>query len=146
VDAPYRQGVLRLVLLLALAAPTTTVPATTTVAGDRKPPIFAGALYAVTCLPGPVGGGRTIRFHLRWRPARDDTTRTARIVYDVYQATSPGGEKYSRPTYTTKPGATTFVTPPLPSAAGYYFVVRARDLAGNHDRNRAERQGENMCV
>ncbi len=70
----------------------------------------------------------------------------SRIVYDVYRARSPGGESFARPTYVTKPGATTFVTPPLPSSTTYYFVVRARDAAGNRDRNRRERQGVNLCL
>jgi len=52
-------------------------------------------------------------------------------VYDVYQATTPGGEDFSRPTYTPPPGATSFVTPEVPDDSAYYFVVRARDVAGD---------------
>jgi hypothetical protein len=111
-----------------------------------RPPVFAGLEAATACLPGPIGGGRTIVYHLHWRAARDDRTPTARIVFDVYRATSPGSESFARPTYTTKGGATSFSTPPLPSATTYYFVVRARDAAGKRDRNRVERRGENMCV
>jgi hypothetical protein len=67
-------------------------------------------------------------------------------VYDIYQARSPGAENFSRATYTTGRGATQFATPPLSSTEIYYFVVRARDAAGNHDRNRRERPGKNLCV
>jgi hypothetical protein len=109
-------------------------------------PVFAGLIAAVTCLPGPVGGDRTISYHLRWQAAHDDRTPAARIVYDVYRATSPGGEGFRRPTYTTKPGATSFTTPPLSSMQTYYFVVRARDADGNRDRNRREQRGVNLCL
>jgi len=64
----------------------------------------------------------------------------------VFQATSPGGERFSTPTYTTRRGATSFATPPLSSTLTYYFIVRARDAAGNRDRNRRERPGMNLCV
>jgi hypothetical protein len=83
---------------------------------------------------------------LRWQPATDNTTRSNKIVYDVYQAWAPGGENFAVPTYTTAPGAISFVTPPLPAAQAVYFVVRARDKAGNGDSNKVERQGENLCV
>jgi hypothetical protein len=116
---------------------------------DRTPPMFAGLKSATTCIPGPVGDGeRMSSFRLVWPAAKDNVTPASRIAYDVYRATSPGAENFSRPTYTTRRGATAFVTPPLPSNATmtYYFVVRARDLAGNRDRNRRERTGQNLCV
>ena len=34
----------------------------------------------------------------------------------------------------------------LPADETFYFVVRARDRAGNRDSNPVERQGVNMCV
>jgi hypothetical protein len=113
---------------------------------DRTPPVFAGLKSAVTCIPGPVGGDRTSSFHLAWPAAKDNVTSATRIVYDIYQARSPGVENFSRATYTTRRGATQFATPPLPSTETYYFVVRARDAAGNRDRNRRERPGRNLCV
>ena len=113
---------------------------------DRTPPTFAGLEAATTCLPGPIGNGRSSSFHLRWSAAADKATPQAEIVYDVYQATSPGAENFATPTYTTDAGATTFSTPRLSSTETYYFVVRARDRAGNRDANRAEQQGMNMCL
>jgi hypothetical protein len=68
------------------------------------------------------------------------------MVYDVYQATAPGGEDFSAPTYSTPAGATSFDTPPLTTDKSFYFVVRARDQAGNRDSNTVERQGQNLCV
>jgi hypothetical protein len=116
---------------------------------DRTPPVFAGLKSATTCIPGPVGNGeRMSSFRLVWPAAKDNATPARRIAYDVYQATSPGTESFSRATYTTRRGVTSFVTPPLPSNAldTYYFVVRARDAAGNRDRNRRERPGRNLCL
>ena len=57
-----------------------------------------------------------------------------------------GGEDFSVPTYTAAAGATSFDTPPLPADKTFYFVVRARDRAGNGDSNKVERQGQNLCV
>jgi hypothetical protein len=113
---------------------------------DRTPPTFAGLELATTCIPGPVGGDRTGVYHLRWAPAHDDVTPASELVYDVYQATRPGGEIFSTPTYTTPAGAVSFTTPPLVADKTYYFVVRARDAAGNRDANRVERAGVNLCL
>ena len=112
---------------------------------DNTPPTFAGLKSATACIPGPIGGGRTTSYHLSWDPASDDVTPQKKIVYDVYQATTSGGEDFSTPTYTTTPGATSFATPALPTDAQFYFVVRARDQAGNSDANKVEREGRNLC-
>jgi hypothetical protein len=115
--------------------------------GDRTPPVFAGLERATTCIPGPVGGRpRTTVYSLRWTAATDDVTSSGAIVYDVYQANAPGGENFAAPTYTTTPGATAFATPQLPDDHSYYFVVRARDEAGNRDTNKVERLGVNLCA
>jgi hypothetical protein len=90
--------------------------------------------------------GRTTRYRLRWDPATDNVTPSSKIVYDVYQARRSGGEDFSKPTHTTPPGATSFTTPLLPADKRFYFVVRARDQAGNRDSNTVERQGVNLCV
>jgi hypothetical protein len=111
---------------------------------DVTPPTFAGLQSAVTCVPGP-GSGTTASYHLRWDPAADDVSRAKKIEYDIYQAGKAGGEDFSTPTYTTRAGATSFTTPPLPADAPVYFVVRARDQAGNSDANTIERQGVNVC-
>ena len=113
---------------------------------DRTPPVFAGLKSAVTCIPGPVGVERMSSFHLVWPAARDNVTPSSRLVYDIYQVRTSGTENFSRATYTTRRGATQFTTPPLRSTEAYYFVVRARDAAGNRDRNRRERPGRNLCV
>jgi hypothetical protein len=127
-------------LLLAPSAPAGAVRK------DRTPPTFAGLKSALTCIPGPIGGGRTTTYTLSWDPATDNLSPTRRIVYDVYQATTAGDEDFATPTYTTEPGVTGFTTPELPTDKVFYFVVRARDQAGNRDSNTVEREGQNLCV
>jgi hypothetical protein len=137
----------RLILPLILAAGLLVLgaPAAAT-QKDRTPPTFAGLQSATTCVPGPIGGGQTTSYTLRWEPATDNLTPSRRIVYDVYQAAAAGGEDFSIATYTTAPGVTSFVTPPLPADKDVYFVVRARDRADNRDSNTVEQQGQNLCV
>jgi hypothetical protein len=112
---------------------------------DHVPPIFAGLNAATTCLPGPTDEGTSSPYRLRWKPARDDRTPANQIVYLVYEARAPHGERFSHPTYTSAPGAKALTTPPLPGENSHYFVVRAMDAAGQRDSNRVERQGENLC-
>jgi hypothetical protein len=133
----------RIALVLLVAA--TGVQVANAGGPDRTPPTFGGLVSATTCIPGPVGGDRMSSYRLTWAAAKDKVTPSSRIVYNVYRATSPGGENFSAPTYTTRRGAVTFVTPPLPSNVSNFFVVRARDAAGNRDRNRHERLGRNLC-
>lgn len=113
---------------------------------DRVPPKFSGLKSATTCIPGPIGSERTSSYHVTWEVATDNVTPSSKIAYNVYQATTAGGENYSKPTYTTAPGATSFDTPQLPSDKYFYFVVHARDQAGNEDSNTIERQGQDLCV
>jgi len=110
---------------------------------DSTPPTFAGLESAVTCIPGPIA--TTASYRLSWDPAADDVSRAKKIEYDIYQAEKAGGEDFSTPTYTTRAGALSFTTPPLPAEMPVYFVVRARDQAGNSDSNTVERQGVNVC-
>ena len=133
-------------LLLGAAALLAISPRIEARRRDRKPPVFAGLESATTCIPGPIGPERTSSYHLSWEAATDNVTPSKHIVYNVYQATTAGGEDFSKPTYTTTPGVTSFDTPQLPSEKYFYFVVRARDNAGNEDSNTIERQGQNLCV
>jgi hypothetical protein len=98
---------------------------------------FAGLKSATTCIGGPVV--RPAMYTLSWEPATEKNGSA--FVYRIYQATIPGGENFSEPTYTTR--ATSFTTPLL--SAPVYFVVRARDRAGNEDRNTVELEGQNLC-
>jgi hypothetical protein len=135
----------RMLSLIATVLLVLSPPAAAT-SRDDMPPTFAGLESATTCVPGPTGGGQTVSYTLRWQAATDNRTPSKRIVYDVYQASMSGGEDFSAPSYTTQPGATSFVTRPLAADKAVYFVVRARDRAGNSDQNKVERVGENICV
>jgi len=114
--------------------------------GDRRAPTFAGLKSATTCIPGPIRPDSTASYRLVWDTAVDDVTPASEIRYDIYEATQPGDEVFSQPTYTTEPGATFFATPRLSGLQTFYFVVRARDRAGNRDANEVERQGVNLCA
>jgi CARDB len=115
--------------------------------GDRRSPKFAGLERATTCIPGPATEPPiSSRYGLQWQAASDDTTPATKLAYDIYQSTTPGAENLNKATYTSEPGAMSFTTPPLPADAAYYFIVRARDEAGNRDANRVERVGMNLCV
>lgn len=113
---------------------------------DHTPPGFAGLERAFACTPGPQRPGQTTPYTLTWQAARDAVAPARRIAYDVYYATTPGAEDFSRPTWATMPGATSFRTPGLPSHGEAYFVVRARDAAGNEDANTREQKGRDPCV
>jgi hypothetical protein len=63
----------------------------------------------------------------------------------VYVSSASGGEDYARPSFTTAPGVTSFQTPGLASHGTFYFVVRARDRAGNEDSNAVEVRGVDAC-
>ncbi len=118
-----------------------TVPSVDTIA-----PTFAGLQSAFACTPGPQRPGQTTPFTLGWQAAKDNITPASEIVYDVFMSTTSGGEDFSHPNWTTTPGVTTFKTPGLASHGTFYFVVRARDQAGNEDQNKVERRGVDPCV
>ena len=113
---------------------------------DDTPPTFAGLESAVACTPGPQRPGQTTPFTLTWGAATDNVTPSSEIVYDIYESGKAGGETFDSPTWTTSPGVTTFRTPGLPSHGTFYFVVRARDAAGNEDQNRVELRGSDPCL
>jgi hypothetical protein len=115
----------------ALPARSTKRPPTAPTEGEA--PRFLG----VTDAGIDDCGDGTVSFEVGWWPAVDDATSPDDIVYEVFQATSPGGEDFSQPTYVTGPGELTVTTPPLPSQT-YYYVVRARDSDGNVDANTIE--------
>jgi hypothetical protein len=112
---------------------------------DTTPPTFAGLQSAYYCTGGPVRPAETTPYTLTWQAATDDVTPSSQIVYDVFVSYVSGGENFSQPTWTTPPGVTTYRTQDLPSE-GTYFVVRARDEAGNEDQNKVEREGGNICL
>lgn len=97
--------------------------------GDVTPPTFAGAT-AATSAPNSITTS--------WAAATDDQTAASQITYLLYQAASAGAQNFATPSFTTTPGATSYAVGQLPINKTYYFVVRARDAAGNVDSNKVE--------
>lgn len=87
-------------------------------------PSFAGLSSATAAT-----GGAT----LTWSAA----TGTAPLTYNVYEATSSGGENFASLTLTTN-SLSAFISS-LSCTSTYYFVVRAVDGCGNIDTNEIER-------
>jgi hypothetical protein len=96
---------------------------------DSTAPTFAGATSA-SGLPSAI--------EVSWSPATDDVTPAAQIVYLIYEADTSGGQSFATPTFVTAPGATSFRVQSLPLSTTRFYVVRARDAAGNIDGNTAE--------
>ena len=100
------------------------------IVADTKAPEFAGVDAAVPATPGAV--------KLTWQAAKDDLTPAAGIRYIVYVGIEAGKEAYLAPALVTDPGATSVVLTGLTPNTMYFFVVRARDAAGNVETNKVE--------
>jgi hypothetical protein len=107
-----------------------TKEVTTSATSDVTAPVFNGATSAKKLTTTSVS--------VNWDQATDDRSAAEKIVYDVYLATSPGGQNFTAPTATSSPGATTMTLVNQPSGVDYYIVVRARDESGNRDENTTE--------
>lgn len=101
---------------------------------DTTAPTFEGAGMAAAGNPATAPGS----IDLSWKAASDDKSAAANITYLVYQATAANGESFASPSYTTQAGATNYNVSGLKDGMQYFFVVRARDEAGNIDSNRTE--------
>jgi hypothetical protein len=101
------------------------------------PPVFNGLTARLDATPAGIT--------LYWQPAVDNVTETPNIVYEVYQATTQAMEDYTKPSYVTQPGADSFTVTGLTPAMRYYFVVRARDTAGNLDTNQNEKRAASVA-
>lgn len=107
-------------------------PGNAAACSDATPPTFAGATSAT------LTDASTAR--LCWSAGSDDTTAAGQLVYDVYEATAPGGERFANPPRTTTPaGASCVALSGLAPQQQYCWVARARDAAGNRDANTVER-------
>jgi hypothetical protein len=102
------------------------------------------ASYCRTLRPPALPGPDAYAVTLSWSPATDPATPSAQITYDVYESSTSHGENFSAPTWTTAAGVTSYMTSPVALPA--YFVVRARDGAGNEDANTVEVQAVDTCT
>ena len=87
---------------------------------DITPPQFAGLKSAVA---SATNSGRV---DLSWSAASDNVTIAAGIVYRIYMATTPGGENFAAPSFTSSVGATAYSVTGLNPDTTYFFVVRVR--------------------
>jgi hypothetical protein len=110
------------------------VDCVTTTSADPTPPTFAGVTGFVL-----QPDARTALFS--WSPASDPVTPPEKIVYDVFQGLAPHAEDFTTPIATSAPGATSVLVTDLTPDSTLYWVVRARDQAGNRDANTAEVSG-----
>jgi hypothetical protein len=94
---------------------------------DFMPPVFGGLVSA-------VDDGTDGDITLSWNPAWDPSPP---IIYNIYMATTPGGQNFLVPDYSTS--STAFQVSGLQNGTRYYFVVRSEDLLGFEDTNFVER-------
>ncbi|HEX4338163.1 MAG TPA: hypothetical protein VH062_19780 [Polyangiaceae bacterium] len=82
--------------------------------------------------------GNTVR--LFWYPGSDNFTHPENIVYDVYSSLIQHREDFTKPPRATSaPGVASITIDEANAATRYYYVVRARDVAGNTDANNVEK-------
>ncbi len=98
---------------------------------DSLAPTFAGATGAAA--------DSATQITVSWSSATDSVTPSASIVYEICASTVSGacGTSFSV-SDTTTPGATSWQIGGLTASTTYFFVVRARDQAGNRDANTTE--------
>ncbi len=99
-------------------------------------PTFGGLVSAFATSTTEIG--------LSWEAATDSITPQGSMQYLIYMSTTPGGQSFTSPSFTTSPGATSFSVTELTPATTYYFVVRAKDEAGNIDGNAVERSATTL--
>jgi hypothetical protein len=94
---------------------------------DNTPPPAPTNLSATAIAGGSI--------QLTWTVSSPETDVAQ---YNIYRATSSGGQNYSSPTYTVSVGTVTYTDTSTTDAQTYYYVVRSQDAAGNIETNTNE--------
>lgn len=94
---------------------------------DATPPPSPSNLQAA-----PISGDG---IELTWTASSPETDVSQ---YNIYRATSSGGQNYTSPTHTVSVGITSYTDGTATPGETYYYVVRAQDAAGNTDSNTNE--------
>lgn len=117
---------------LQLTASLVPIPTTfdTQVSVDGAPPTFGGATGAAAV--------NDTSLQVDWSPASDNVDAPSAIIYNVYLATSSGGQTFSTADATSAAGATSEIMGGLMPSTTYFLVVRAEDSSGNEDLNLVE--------
>ncbi|MCZ6690329.1 MAG: fibronectin type III domain-containing protein [Planctomycetota bacterium] len=102
----------------------------TTLTPDLTAPVFSGLGTAVSLNP--------TRMNLTWLAASDNRAQPSEIVYNIYRASSSGGQSFITPNSRSTPGAVTWQLTGLTPNTDYFIVVRAEDPSGNEDLNTVE--------
>ncbi len=98
---------------------------------DTMPPSFVGLVAADSLSPGDI--------RLDWAPAIDNQTRSDEITYEIFVGSSPDQFDFTNPMFSTTGGVTSIIATGFTPGNLYYFVVRAKDKAGNVDTNNVHR-------
>ncbi len=142
-DEPAEQGVYVISYLISTVNTTAddshNVPVMATDAASNSASNSISLTLDNTVPPAPTNlsaaaiAGGSIK--LTWTPSSPETDVAQ---YDIYRATISGGQDYSSPTYTVSAGITTYTDSATTDGQTYYYVVRARDAAGNTETNTNE--------
>ncbi len=96
----------------------------------------ASATADATAPPAPTGFSATAvvgsGIRLDWTTSSPETDVAQ---YNIYRATSSGSQDYSSPTYTASAGSISYTDTSVSDGQTYYYVLRARDAAGNIETN-----------
>jgi hypothetical protein len=109
--------------------------AKTAASPDIKAPTFGGVVTASAASKTSI--------ELAWAEASDDYSLPANITYEIYVSTTPGAEDFGSTARTIK-GGTKYTVTSLAANTTYYFVVRARDEAGNVETNTIEKTAKTL--
>lgn len=102
-----------------------------TLGADKTAPTFAG------CDGITARGSKGVV--VTWTAAKDNATPAEAIVYDVYAATTAGGQDFGKDPVASVTGKTSLAIDAVQPGATYHVVCRARDAAGNRDANTVDK-------
>jgi hypothetical protein len=98
---------------------------------DDVAPVFGGCSSATQVDAQSIA--------VTWQGATDNSTPAVQIAYDVFAATTEGGQDFTHPSKTFVASGSDVLTgglvDGLKSGTTYYLVCRARDLSSNEDQN-----------
>jgi sugar lactone lactonase YvrE len=119
-------------------ASTTTIKAVTCAAGMLSSSVNAGSFTIDTTAPSmPVNFKAKRQFsdpsqvNFTWNASSDDLTPSGSLIYEICQSAVSGTCVDFTPVYTTAAGSVNYSASSINPIYVYYFIIRARDQAGN---------------